>query len=69
MTEDQNKKCAARRSDWKTEPMPERHDTFTLHRSFSDAEMAALRRGHVPQAMEDKWFWYTVDSTLWAHRS
>ena len=43
MTEDQNKKCAARRSDWKTEPMPERHDTFTLHRSFSDAEMAAHR--------------------------
>ena len=69
MTEDQNKKSAARRSDWKTEPMPDQHETFTLHRSFSDAEMASLRRGHVPQAMEDKWFWYTEGSTLWAHRS
>ena len=69
MTENQNKKSAARRSDWKTEPMPEQRETFTLCRSFSDAEMAALRRGNVPQAMEDKWFWYMEGSTLWAHRS
>ena len=31
--------------------------------------MALLRCGHVPQAMEDKWFWYMEESTLWAHRS
>ena len=59
----------ARRGDWKTEPMPERHETFVLDRSFSDAEMDALRRGGIPQAMEDKWFWYMEGSTLWAHRS
>ena len=70
MTEDQkNKTGAARRGDWKTEPMPERHETFVLDRSFSDAEMDALRRGNVPQAMEDKWFWYMEGATLWAHRS
>ena len=57
------------RDDWKNEPMPEKHDTFILHRSFSPGEMAALRCGHIPQAMEDKWFWYMEDSTLWAHRS
>ena len=68
MTE-KNKTGAARRDDWKTEPMPERHETFVLRRSFSDAEMAALRRGNIPQAMEDKWFWYMEGSTLWAHRS
>ncbi len=28
-----------------------------------------LRRGNIPQAMEDKWFWYMEGSTLWAHRS
>lgn len=59
----------ARRDDWKTEPMPERHVTFVLDRVFSEAEMAALRCGHVPQAMEDKWFWYMEGSTLFAHRS
>ena len=59
----------AQRDDWKTEPMPEQREVFVLKRSFSDGEMAALRRGNVPQAMEDKWFWYMEGSTLWAHRS
>ncbi len=59
----------ARRGDWKTAPMPEQHETFVLHRSFSDDEMDALRAGNIPQAMEDKWFWYMEGMTLWAHRS
>ena len=68
MREDR-KANVARRGDWKTEPMPEQHGSFVLDRSFSDEEMAALRRGNIPQAMEDKWFWYMEGSTLWAHRS
>lgn len=67
--EEDNRTVIARRGDWKTEPMPEQHETFVLTRSFSDAEMEALRRGNVPQEMEDKWFWYMEDRTLWAHRS
>ena len=59
----------ALREDWKTEPMPERCETFVLNRSFSDGEMDALRCGNIPQAMEDKWFWYMEGSTLRAHRS
>ncbi|MBQ6356101.1 MAG: hypothetical protein IJI52_03275 [Solobacterium sp.] len=70
MPEDnENKIRTARRNDWRTEPMPEQHEVFVLTRSFSDEEMAVLRRGNIPQAMEDKWFWYMEDSTLWAHRS
>ena len=70
MTEDnKNKTVAAHRNDWKTEPMPKQHDRFVLTRSFSDEEMDALRLGNVPQAMEDKWFWYMENKTLWAHRS
>ena len=70
MTEDnKNKTVAAHRNDWKTEPMPKQHDRFVLTRSFSDEEMDALRLGNVPQAMEDKWFWYMENETLWAHRS
>ena len=70
MAEDStNKPRIARRGDWKTETMPERHEIFELNRSFSGKEMAALRCGNVPQAMEDKWFWYMEGSTLWAHRS
>ena len=66
---EKNKTGVARRNDWKTAPMPERHETFVLHRAFSEEEMEALRRGNIPQAMEDKWFWYMEGATLWAHRS
>ena len=70
MADDRNDKArVARRDDWKTEPLPEQHETFVLKRTFSDAEMDALHCGHIPQAMEDKWFWYMEGSTLWAHRS
>ena len=57
------------KDDWNTIDMPEQHDTFILHRSFSAEEMNALRRGHIPQEMEDKWFWYMEGDTLFAHRS
>ena len=58
MAEDRNDKTrVARRDDWKTEPMPEQHESFVLKRTFSEAEMDALHCGHIPQAMEDKWFW------------
>lgn len=59
----------AKRDDWKTKPMPKQHDTFVFRRSFSESEMNALRCGNIPQAMEDKWFWYMEGWTLWAHRS
>ena len=64
-----NTTTTARRGDWKTEPMPARHEIFILKRAFTDEQMAALRRGHVPEAMEDKWFWFMEGSALFAHRS
>ena len=59
----------AERGDWNTEPMPAQHDTFLLERAFSPQQMEALRRGNIPQEMEDKWFWYMEADTLYAHRS
>ncbi|MBQ7604711.1 MAG: GNAT family N-acetyltransferase [Clostridia bacterium] len=67
MTE--NTKRPARREDWKTKPMPEKHETFVLTRKLSEKEMNALRFGNVPREMEDKWFWYMEGDTLFAHRS
>ena len=67
--ENKNGKAAARRGDWKTKLMPRQHETFVLKRSFSDKEMDALRRGNIPQEMEDKWFWYMKGRTLRAYRS
>ena len=70
MTEENNNKTGVvHRDDWKTKPLPKQHDTFILTRTFSNEEMNALRLGNVPRAMEDKWFWYMENATLWAHRS
>ena len=57
------------KSDWKTSEMPSQHDHFNLDRSFTPEQMKALRKGNVPQEMEDKWFWYMEGDTLFAHRS
>lgn len=60
---------AAEKSDWKAYDIPKQHDTFYFQRNFTDAQMAKLRHGNIPEAMEDKWFWYMDDNTLFAHRS
>ena len=67
--ETKRRRKTARREDWKTEAMPQQHETFVLNRTFSKKDMKTLRYGNVPQAMEDKWFWYMEGSTLYAHRS
>ncbi len=61
--------AAACRDDWKRQPMPETTASFELERTFSEDEMDALRRGHIPREMEDKWFLYMEGSVLYAHRS
>ncbi|MCR5429368.1 MAG: macro domain-containing protein [Lachnospiraceae bacterium] len=58
-----------KRSDWKNVDMPDSRDAFILKRAFSKKEMMALRKGHIPEAMEDKWFWYMEGDTLYIHRS
>ena len=59
----------ATRDDWNIKEMPEKRDTFTLEREFTEDQIAALRRGNIPQEMEDKWFWFMEGDTLYAHRS
>ena len=59
----------AERNDWKTVELPRQRETFILRRTFTPSQMAALRRGNVPQAMEDKWFWFMEGDSLFAHRS
>jgi hypothetical protein len=59
----------AKRSDWKTEPLPERNATIPLDRAFTRDEMERIRRGLVPEQMEDKWFVFWEDDTLHLHRS
>ena len=59
----------AKASDWKTKPLPSIHTTVNLGRTFSIEEMDCIRRGFIPEEMEDKWFIYWQDDTLFFHRS
>lgn len=56
-------------SDWDTKPMPERREEFILKRNISIEELEILKEGHIPEQMEDKWFWYYKEGILYAHRS
>lgn len=57
------------KSDWETMDMPLNKDNFVLKRHFCDAELQKLKFGHIPREMEDKWFFYFDNNTLYAHRS
>ena len=60
---------AARASDWKTQTLPSTRAAIELRRVFSNDEVNHLRRGFLPEEMEDKWFIYWQDDTLFFHRS
>ena len=59
----------AKPADWKTEALPSKKTTIHLDRTFSSQEMEHISRGLVPEQMEDKWFIYWQDDTLFFHRS
>src|SRR3990172_9038411 len=60
---------AATPSDWRTEALPSKRTTICLDRSFSSHDMKRIRKGLVPEQMEDKWFIYWKDGSLFFHRS
>jgi len=58
----------ANSTSWNSKPFG---DVIELpyEESFSDAEFARIQLGLIPQVMEDKWFCYFDDNTLFFHRS
>lgn len=59
----------ATKADWKNEPLPADHIKLPLQRTFTQSEFEMLKRGLVPQQMEDKWFIYYLNDALHFHRS
>ena len=59
----------AKPTDWKTQTLPSKRTTIHLDRTFSSQEMKRICRGLVPKQMEDRWFIYWKDDTLFFHRS
>jgi hypothetical protein len=60
---------SAQQADWKTQPLPEQYVTLEIAHTFTPTEMQAILRGFIPEAMEDKWFIFYTDQTLFLHRS
>jgi hypothetical protein len=59
----------AQASDWKRKELPPEKCTLSIGRRFTLAEMEQVRRGSIPEQMEDKWFVYWENNTLYFHRS
>jgi len=59
----------ATQTDWKTKAFPSKRTTIALNRRFSEIEMRQIRKGLVPQQMEDKWFVFWEHDALYFHRS
>lgn len=59
----------AKRDSWAASEMPAARVRLPIERMFSEEEFRQLRRGLIPERMEDKWFIYLDSDWLSCHRS
>lgn len=59
----------ATKDDWEISPMPDKNARFIIKRKFSDEQIIRLKKGHIPEEMEDRWFFYYEDGKAYFHRS
>lgn len=59
----------ASRADWRVQEMPAEHASLTLDFILTAKEATRVRLGFTPSVMEEKWFSYFADNTLYQHRS
>ena len=59
----------ADRNSWEIKPLPPQRAKLGVKRSFTEDEYNNLAKGLVPEVMEDKWFIFMENETLYFHRS
>lgn len=59
----------AQRSDWDNEPIKMPEEIPPPARIWIEEEMEHIRRGYIPQIMDEKWFIFVEGDRLYAHRS
>jgi len=59
----------ARPDSWKTVKMPDTVAFLPFYKTYTSEEFSILSRGFCPREMEDKWFIFMQDNTLFFHRS
>jgi hypothetical protein len=52
-----------------THPITENKIALDIHAEYSEAEYEKISEGFQPYDMDQKWFIYMEDDTLWFHRS
>jgi hypothetical protein len=60
---------SATKADWRIKKLPSKRTSIALDRRFSPDEIQHIKAGLIPEEMEDKWFIYWQDDTLFFHRS
>ena len=59
----------AEKTDWKNFPMSEQTEYFTIDINYDEQQLETIKKGLIPEVMEDKWFIYFEDNKLYCHRS
>lgn len=59
----------ATKLDWQLFPLPENRAVLKINRVFSRSQMDRIRHGVIPRDMDERWFIYFEDNTLYLHRS
>jgi hypothetical protein len=61
---------SATRQSWPNiEPLPAQRAQLSIQRAFTEQEYERVLLGFVPEHMEDKWFMFVEEGTLYVHRS
>lgn len=63
------KKEIATKDSWTTLPMSDKFEDMELDIHLNEEELEIVKRGHIPEVMEDHWFMYYENSKLYIHRS
>src|SRR4051794_8426430 len=60
----------ATRQSWPNiKPLPDQRSRLSLQRVYTEQEYERIRLGFIPERMEDKWFMFNEEDTLYIHRS
>ena len=60
----------ATRQSWSNlQSLPVQRSLLSLQREFTEQEYACICEGLIPRSMEDKWFMFIEEDTLYIHRS
>ena len=64
-----NSQMATRGSWHDIKPLPQQRVALSIERVFTEKEYELIRRGVIPESMDDKWFIFLEDDVLYFHRS